>query len=183
MEKGDDVIKVKSPCGALRLVAAIFGQDPRKILNKYGISPSKKHIRCENCGNYFVPSKQVGFLKDICPECRIKNVKLVCDECGNILERPMKDSLYRLSELSYRHVFCDRTCLGRYAGKHYGFAVHPENIVLGRNRRRIDPSIIIALRKEGKKYREIALVARCSVCTVSNVLKSNMMTKGVRIDG
>lgn len=113
--------EVKSICGAVKFIAAVFRQDPEELKAKYGL-PTKakakelKHTRvCQSCGNLFVNTQ--GDSK-VCPDCRV--VEVVCDECGRLFPRNQNDLLWRFQR-GYRHAFCNLRCFGAYIGKHYGF--------------------------------------------------------------
>lgn len=116
---------VKSPCGAADLLAAIFGEDPDVLRAKYHLP--LKHVTLPKCP---ICNKDVGKYG----QChRAHYVTLACDECGELFERKEKVVIWKYkccypkAPLGYQHQFCNRQCLGRWAGKHYGWGFHPEN--------------------------------------------------------
>ncbi|MDD5510830.1 MAG: hypothetical protein PHI12_08470 [Dehalococcoidales bacterium] len=118
---------VKSPCGAADLLAAVFGEDPDIIRAKYNL-PLKypKLPTCPICGKNMTKAG-----------CRHRHlIPVACDECGKITEWSERKVINKLTH-GQKIFFCNNTCFGRWAGKHYGFAVHPEN-TNGSSRRKHD---------------------------------------------
>ena len=96
---------------------------------------SAKHLAviakrvCPACGE---PKKSASKL---CRPCfaraqRGVMVTLICETCGIQFERRSAD-YEAWKKRGGKLVFHNNVCLGRYAGQHYGYAVHPENIVFG----------------------------------------------------
>ncbi len=114
-------------CGAANLLGAIFGEDPNNIKRAMGI-PTSDHP-CPVCGT-FTRGKYCSV------ECsrRSCKVRVSCSECGTLFDKSVRALIYfsnkkhYLTQKPYQHFFCSAKCRGAYAGKHYGFAVHPENI-------------------------------------------------------
>ncbi len=104
-------VEVKSPCGAADLLAVIFGVKPDTVRGKYGL-PLKHPVK-----------KPIKY-----------TISLVCDQCGKLFERREKYVLFRMTHSNrfqpsgQQHQFCNKTCFGKWAGKHCGFGAHPENI-------------------------------------------------------
>ena len=53
-------------------------------------------------------------------------VELVCDGCGITFERG-QNQVTSKTKRGQKLWFCSRRCLGKYVGRHYGFAAHPKN--------------------------------------------------------
>lgn len=87
----------------------------------------KERAHCEVCGKLIKWGKR-------CKEHR--NVKLTCFECGKEFEMLYQDYVNRLKR-GYEHFFCGRKCFGKYAGRNFGFRVHPPFGIsrLGQNRK------------------------------------------------
>lgn len=126
----------KSACGAAKLLAVIFHKDPDELKVKMGLPPSR--YRCSVCLCPISPRKDKS---GICQKClrERRNISISCSECGNVFERNTSYVLSRIGR-GYQHFFCNRVCVGRYAGKHYGFGAHPENA--GKSQRKYDWDLI-----------------------------------------
>lgn len=115
--------KTRSSCGAAKLLAVIFHLDPDELKVRMGLPPSR--YRCSVCLRRISPKKdKSGMCRDCLRERRY--IPIVCSECGNVFDRDIISVIWRVSR-GYQHFFCNRVCVGRYAGKHYGFGAHPEN--------------------------------------------------------
>lgn len=105
----------KSTCGAVTLLAAVFGKDADLLKRHLGLpSLSESRERREE------------------ERRRIKAdqyVTLVCFQCGNTFERLASLVTHQIEELGYQHTFCNNRCQGKWSGTHYGFAAHPENVL------------------------------------------------------
>jgi len=75
----------------------------------------KERRHCEVCGELITFGKR-------CEEHR--KVKLTCFVCGKEFEILYQDHVNRLKR-GYKHFFCGRKCLGKHAGRNFGFRVHP----------------------------------------------------------
>lgn len=84
---------------------------------------------CRNCGAVTLPNWD--FCSEECHRA-YQNIKVVCDNCGTEFRRRDKVVVHRLGKLGYQRQFCTKRCLGQYAGRHWGFAAHPENALKGR---------------------------------------------------
>ncbi|KKN63762.1 hypothetical protein LCGC14_0498660 [marine sediment metagenome] len=94
----------QSPCiGYNTLLAAIFGQDPKALLGRKGLLPSKPARRCKSCG------AEIDFYKQYCSSCRQIPVK--CEVCGDLVLR-MRAQILRMGG----HQFCGQRCHGRWLG-------------------------------------------------------------------
>lgn len=61
---------------------------------------------------------------------RVPRLTLTCEMCGIQFKRDkVEHEVWK--RRGGKLVFHNNVCLGRYAGQHYGYAVHPENIVFG----------------------------------------------------
>lgn len=139
-----------SLCGAVDLLAAIFGEDSDKARQHYGLPLKRIKRWCRNCGKLLV-----GDRKEFCsPKCyhEAHTVPLECSECGTIFYRRQSQVLYHLNHpLSsngkpQERFFCNKKCFGRWAGKNYGFVAHPENVLGGGSPRKWDYSKVYELR-------------------------------------
>jgi len=117
--------KVKSPCGAADLLAAIFGADRDSVRARFGLPLIRPPItECPVCGS--------AINKD--GTChRNHDILLACDQCGKLFSGKEKKVIWKsnyssqLAPSGQQHQFCSRYCLGCWCGTHYGFKAHPEN--------------------------------------------------------
>lgn len=118
-----EALRVETPslCGSVRLLAAIFGENENRLLERYGLSSRFPKQHCIQCGAIH-KSKTTPY----CQKCN-SWIEVECDECGIHFKRLKSDLIAGISKQGYKHIFCSSQCNGRHAGKHYGFAVHPEN--------------------------------------------------------
>lgn len=116
---------VTSDCGAVTLLARIFHKDEDKLKTLYGL-PLRRRNRCVKCGKLISSRDKSG----LCPDCfrATKKIQVSCSECGKLSLRSAALVIWDINHRGQQFFFCDRHCLGRHAGKHYGFATHPENI-------------------------------------------------------
>lgn len=135
-----------SICGAVDLLATIFGEDGDILRLKYGV-PLKKHkFLCMNCGK---PSKRV-FCSRKCHD-KYAWIPLVCPECGIIFKRRGNEIIYRFNHpqrgnnKNQERIFCSQKCKGKNISRNYGFGVHPENV---RENRKWDYSLVAQVRYE-----------------------------------
>jgi len=107
----------------------------------------KQKARCEICGKPIKWGKR-------CEEHR--NVKLTCFECGKEFEILYQDYVNRLKR-GYKHFFCGRKCLGKRAGRNFGFGVNPPIGIsrLGRGRK-YNYEEVYELAKKGVRGIEIS---------------------------
>ena len=133
-----------SPCGAARLLAAIFGRDIAEVGKRLGVPPLTPRPICPNCG------KPVKLGRIFCSlGCRheYSQIKVICDECGETFLRQRSDLLsYPGTKENYQHIFCGRKCLGKFVGRSFGFRAHPENCKGGA--RKWDWDSVVKLRQE-----------------------------------
>ncbi|MDP2916744.1 MAG: hypothetical protein Q8O16_02310 [Dehalococcoidia bacterium] len=136
-------VKAKSLCGIADLIAAIFGEDPDKVRRNVGAPPKYKTMLCPACGTAFDPRHglkhhnrkyELGLLY-CSPEClrAARTIMVVCDECGKLFPRATFVVVKEAKQHPGKMFFCTRKCFGRYAGKHYGWRIHPEN--MGRHKK------------------------------------------------
>ena len=109
---------VLSPCGAYRLLAAIFRRDPRQVLRRKGLWQPR--YRCRGCGKDMDASHRLKY----CPDCRL--IPITCDQCGKTTLRNRCDVIAAAKRGS-QHQFCSRVCHGMWVGHNVGFFAHPEN--------------------------------------------------------
>ena len=92
-----------SLCGAVRLLAAIFGENADRLLEKYGLpTPDKVWI------------------------------DVACAQCGKLKRYRARDLIWRVNYPQrtgrpVEHFFCTKTCRSTWRGIHCGFRAHPEN--------------------------------------------------------
>ena len=112
-----------SLCGAVDLLAAIYGKDTNKLRLKYGLPLKGKFNYCLNCGK-ITPRKFCG------AKCRHEYayIQMECVECGVLFRRNVKQWLWQKNHNPLAkqdaNVFCSRKCYGRWFGKHHGFVAH-----------------------------------------------------------
>ena len=126
LPSGDMFSAKISLCGAVDLLATIFGEDQDSLRAKYGL-PSV-YPPCLNCGKSLTDKEHQK--SGLCStRCRrdYTLITLVCDECGVLFKRPLRYVLKRMISLNYKHVFCTRRCMGKRFGRECGFGIHPEN--------------------------------------------------------
>lgn len=115
---------VISPCGAVKLLAAIFNKDEHRLKVRYGL---EKEQHCLNCGA--VVPKYKTFCNTKC-HWEYRHPLVECDWCHRQFRRkPSKIILYPSQEKkgSKGRVFCNRSCFGHWVAEHHGFAVYPEH--------------------------------------------------------
>ena len=94
----------------------------RQVLSKEGIKTSKDNPTCADCGVILRPSVIKPYTdpktnKRYCKSCRNNMVYGIyeCHTCGKEVKRRKK----QIRKSKQKHVFCDKTCLGKYLGTHY----------------------------------------------------------------
>ena len=119
-------MEVKSTCGAVKLLSAIFrvlpGKDQDRLKEQYGLPRKRRgdeHF-CRSCGQ----SYEGGMGRRYCKKCQL--VTVLCDECGEPCLKSISTIIYWIGKRGQQHCFCSNTCKGRYMGRHYGFGAHPE---------------------------------------------------------
>lgn len=161
--------RVRSDCGAVSLLAAIFGEDPDKLKLRFGL-PVKLRGRpqrfCESCGSLFSFTSS----SQLCSACR--TIHLACAECGRLFSRRTKQVIYQFNKKGYQYTFCNRRCLGSYAARHYGFIAHPENAKKGKKRKYDWDQVIALARETGWGARRIGRQLGISSNHVVTILKS-----------
>lgn len=113
-------------CGAVELLATIFGRDKRLLKERYGLIRIR---RCFVCGAILSKQNRSGFCRDCFKSS--KTVTAVCSECERTFEIQVSQLVPRNYRSQTGHLFCGRKCFGSYAGRTYGFVTHPANIRLG----------------------------------------------------
>lgn len=107
----------------------------RQILVTLGLPTyfQPKEFYCNQCG--VLLSSRVS----LCPECRYKKIYAlyICDADACARQFPMRRKYYKymIEKRGYKHFFCSKKCSGQFAGIHYGFRAHPENV---KTRRKIN---------------------------------------------
>jgi len=115
-----------SLCGSVDLLATVFNEDREKLRARYGLPSPYRY--CLHCGKRLRGDKQLklGFCSRKCKD-QYAHIQVACSECGKLFDR-VQGVLMAASKRGYEHTFCNRSCLGKFAGRNYGFAAHPENI-------------------------------------------------------
>ena len=120
-----------SICGAVDLLAAIFGEDKEKLRLRYGLPTKRKLYRCLNCGK---PTPHREFCNQFCKH-EYSFISLECPQCGRIFSYRGSEVIYRLNHVQtgngkvQERIFCSIRCRVKF----YGFRAHPENA--GRRRK------------------------------------------------
>jgi hypothetical protein len=119
-------------CATLQQIGNIFGLSRERVrqrLKRAGVET--KHFRfvqkykCNECG-------KESHLKLFCSnECRSKyaSIQLECSQCHKIFTRKIYRAFRTLVVRGSQLTFCDKHCQGVYLAEHFGFKVHPENII------------------------------------------------------
>jgi len=94
----------------------------RQILVNLGL-PTRFRLpprRCSICGTQIERDSLTG----LCRACRHEScrVTLVCDECGRQYKVRRSYATAR-QKRGCRHKFCGLRCMGKWAGRHYGWGV------------------------------------------------------------
>ena len=165
-----------SICGAVDLLAVIFGEDRNALRQRYDLPLPKGFILCLNCDKLMKHNsfnRYSHFCSKTCSNA-YRWIPIECLECGKIFKRRQTEILYRFSHSqlgnnkTQQQVFCSRRCLGKWAGHNYGFAVHPIKVGTGR---KWDYSLIAQVRYEtGWNARKIGQALHIPRPTVSNIL-------------
>jgi len=118
------------PCSVANLYSSIFGIDLKESFAIVGLE------LCPFCGEasrkseFFPYCNKSHYIKHNNlrggKEAGIK-VSLVCDMCGVSFKRKISEILSSKKWHDQQRYYCSRQCFGRYAGKNYGFGIHPEN--------------------------------------------------------
>ena len=131
-------------CGVAQLLSEICGMPIDSVKQRLGLSAERIKL-CLHCGKPVKPGHSFHN-----KECRHEyhQIKLICPECGNIFTRPQSEILFKLNHPQSKngkpveHFFCSQKCLAIWAGKHYGFAAHPENCGSGSRAPKYDYDIV-----------------------------------------
>lgn len=171
-------LRKSSPCLTAKEIGDKLGvsrERIRQILKRDSL-PTLRYVSkvyCANCGKRLLHGNKTGYCKKCLPI--IHSVPLVCDNCGKLFIRSQTEVIRDAKDSRYTgRVFCSKQCQGSYAGKRYGFAVHPENAGISKQR---DYSPIIAtskqLRQQGYSYSAIANSLNLNDRTLYWILASN----------
>ena len=117
-------LRKRNPCMTLKQIGdkvARSKERVRQILSRAGLPTRglvqpKLRYECPGCGRLLRgPTSS-------CPTCRMGT--FVCENCGNEFQRgvAVQRSLFKRGQ---KRLFCTKKCVGRFAGTHYGWAVHP----------------------------------------------------------
>ncbi len=134
-------IRKVNPCALLKDIGDKVGvtrERVRQILKRANL-PTRHYIIKRHCAKCGVPV--AGGVK-YCAKCHheLHHVKLICDTCGIMFERKLSHILAYPSRMNKRNstlnmkqvgIFCTKKCFGKWAGNHFGFKTHPENIPSG----------------------------------------------------
>jgi hypothetical protein len=124
-EKSKSIVeyRLKNPCLTLQQVGDKFSLTRERIrqilVEKH--SPTRKFIQkylCLNCGNVNPRQNKKFCSRECCFE--FHQVPVICDQCGKMFKRRVSNLLsYPTRHGSHNHTFCNRHCLGVWAGKHH----------------------------------------------------------------
>ncbi len=109
-------------CGAAKLLGAIFGKDVDLIKRRLGVPVVDR--KCLQCGKQ-LPYQHKYFCTRKCWH-DYTNITVECFECGELFKRSQSDITHQLNTpqgngKAVQHLFCSRTCLGKFVGRNYGF--------------------------------------------------------------
>ena len=119
-----------------------------QVLKRAGLetwhTPTLVIVPCDGCGLFITKARHDRF--GFCKACLAlsKWVTVLCAQCNNTrgIYRQERDSQVRSREHFIQHngkpqerMFCSRYCRSSWAGIHYGFIAHPENIQRGNSGR------------------------------------------------
>ena len=154
-----------SLCGAYRLVAAIFGKDPNKLLRQKGLLEPKR--RCRGCGRDITGENQgIRF----CEACRL--IPVACEGCGEVILRRRQDVI-NAARRGQEHQFCGKRCFGAWVGTNYGFAVHPGNAGGKGGKRKYDYSFVWAEHlRTGYGCRRLSRLLSIPESSISHILRA-----------
>jgi len=103
-------------------VARLFGVS-RQCVNEIvtGLNLKGKFKRhswsslCLGCGKKILSENKSRLCRNCLNES--KRARCTCDNCGEVIVRKISEAK------RHRHQFCNRYCVGAYAGTHYGYGV------------------------------------------------------------
>ena len=140
---------VKSDCGAVDLLSAIFGFDKEIQRYLHGL-PCKKVFVCLNCEKFVVKVTKRGFCSLGCAR-EYKKIPIECAGCGKIFKRSGKAIIYHLNHPQagnnkiQERFFHSRQCRGKFARKWDWTQVYQLKDDLGYNGARISRALNIPL--------------------------------------
>lgn len=131
-------LRKKYPCWTLQRIATDVGvtrERVRQILKKHNL-PTKAQspkLFCRYCGieitcrNGFRASHLSSNKTDLCSKCHKEYelyTMLECEECRGLFFRRTALVIFEFSRRNYNHVWCSKSCQGKWAGRNYGTGIN-----------------------------------------------------------
>ena len=126
-------LRRQDPFATLQQIASTFHitrEGVRQILARANVATRAERVPmiCEVCGNK-LPNSRARFCSLSCQH-KASIAEAICSNCGKVFELPKSQLAARIKRHLIPNLFCSKYCSGQFAGKNYGFAVHPENIIM-----------------------------------------------------
>lgn len=152
------------PCNYAELLGSAFDLDADELLQRWGFTPRGK--RCQQCQTPVSKTNVSGY----CRQCRWEraHILLTCEMCGTQFRRDTSQIIMQMGRLGQNHIFCGRSCTGRWLGINRGFGVHPENTG---GLKKYDHERIWALHQAGERGVDIARAMGMPPQAVYSVLR------------
>lgn len=160
-------------CGAITLLASIFGKDVDTLKIRYGLPTSQRC--CIKCGRHIYKNSRTG----LCMKCYkdSKRIQVACSCCGKLTEILTSTLIHNFNHPGpnnkiQQFTFCSQKCKGKFIGENYGFKAHPENRIMCLGYRKHDWDYVWQKHLEtGYGARRLNRLLNIPEATISMILK------------
>ena len=163
-----------SICGAVDLLAAVYGKDKNLLRIAYGLPTTKPLYHCGNCNK--ITTNPYGWCSPVCRKT-LSTITVICSECQQPFTINKSQLIARTKRNKIEQKYCSRKCHGRWTGRNYGFGVHPEH-KRGTPKRKWNHELVLHLRRD-TSWGAIRLSRKLNIpkATISQILQNNNLTK------
>ncbi len=157
--------EVKSICGAVKLLEVIGEVHDGRLQIKFGTMAVCPMCKEQPAGKIRQRNNPLG----LCNSCLVKSrwTEVECAGCGKSILWRTCWMISRIKTRKQKDFYCSHKCAGKYLGKHYGFAVHPENI--GASRKYDYEAVWRAQDETGFGCNRLSRLLNIPVGTISNI--------------